>query len=376
MTNVQGNAGLNEGPLVVERGNGPPADWDDLLKADPAADYFHTSHWTGCVGKYYPNMEAFWLTARLQGRLVGGLAGVKKSKPVTRWESSLEGTSGGPLIDIHLAGDLRTRIFQELIRAYLDLRGTGLCTTCLSLNHYQEIEFGERLSGSDAGWQHHDIPAAVIPLDEGLDFVEMKLLKKSKRNERNRALRRGARVVISQDTNLLAAYYPIYEQASNKWNIAPTPLPFLQAILSDTNVVGSENKRAFFTCVMLDDIVIGGHLNLQYGNRVIAWNGVTDPRYARTYFPATLAIWGDIEESCRRGASVLDLGGSGGVVSLEGFKKYFGAKNENKGHYVLESSGMKILQQGRSLLKGLRSGSATGRSQRLHDDKPEVDADS
>lgn len=362
--------------LKIEREDSPPPEWEQLLEADPCSDYFHTAHWTTSARDHHPGLEAFWLCARFEGRLVGGLAGVSRTKPVVRWESNLEGTSGGPLLDSSLEDTLRQYVFQELMAAYLGLRSSALGTTCVSLNHSQEASIGQWLRRSDVAWACQDTPAAVIPLDGGLEFVEMNCLNKNKRNERNRGLRRGARVEITNDANLLAAYYPIYEKASLRWNLPGAPLAFLQALLADGSSASPGNSRTFFTCIMLDDQVIGGHLNLQYRDRVIAWNGVTDPQFAKTHFPATLAVWGDIEESCRREARLLDLGGSGGVVSLSGFKKNFGATDEMRGHYVLDSMGMKILRGGRKLLQGLRSGSSDQKPKRWHDKAPDKESGS
>ncbi len=362
--------------LQVKRDDAPPLDWDLLLEAGGHADYFHTAHWTVCARDHHPGLDAFWLTARLDDKLVGGLAGVRRSKPVMRWESNLEGTSGGPLIDASLSEIQRTFVFQALMEAYMGLRGTGLGTTCVSLNHPQVELFGPLMRDSSWQWESQEIPAAVIPLAGGLEFIEMNLMKRNKRNERNRGLRRGARVEITNDPNVLADYYSIYEQASHRWNIPATPLSFLQALLADEGLVQPGISRTFFTCILLEDKVIGGHLNLQFRDRVIAWNGVTDPQFAKTHFPATLAVWGDLVESCRRNASLLDLGGSGGVVSLEGFKKNFGATNEMRGHYVLDSRGMKLLRGGKKLLEGLRSPSADAKPKRWHDTDSQEDAKS
>jgi len=370
MSDGDGSTRGIEDILLLEQDDSPPDDWSRLVDADCAADYFHTAHWTCSARDHHPGLNAFWLTARLDGRLVGGLAGLHRSRPVNRWESNLEGTSGGPLFHSSLSKSDRRYVFQELMATYLGLRGSALGSTCVSINHQQEKSFGPWLRESSAGWSHHDTPAAVIVLDGGLEFVEMNLMKKNKRNERNRALRRDARVEITNDPGLLAAYYPIYEKASRLWNIPPAPLPFLQALLADPHTLECGAPRTFFTCVILNEKVIGGHLNLQFKDRVIAWNGVTDPDFAKTHFPATLAVWGDIEESCRRGAGLLDLGGSGGVVSLEGFKKNFGAISESRGHYVLESTGMKILRGGKKLLSGLRPASTDQKPKRWHDADP------
>ncbi len=365
-----------EDTLQLERENSPPQQWPQLLAADPAADYFHTDYWTCSVRDHIPGLKAVWLTARSEGSLVGALACLYQSRPAPRWESNIEGTSGGPLIDSSLPDTHYRIVFDKLMAAYVALRGSGLGTTCVTVNHRQEEVFGPWLRGSSIGWKFQETPAAVIPLDGGLEFVEMNLMNKNKRNERNRGLRRGAKVLITHDPELLAAYYPIYENACRKWDVSPSPLPLLQALLADPETIAPGITRTFFTCVMLEGRVIGGHLNLQWGQRVIAWNGVTDPEFARTHFPATLAVWGDIEESCRRGAAILDLGGSGGVVSLEGFKKNFGASSEGRGHYVLDSMGMKILRGGKKLLKNIRSSSDGKGPRRWHDSTPEKKSDS
>ncbi|MCP4293228.1 MAG: GNAT family N-acetyltransferase [bacterium] len=367
MGTADGNNSDSALNLVIDQSGPAPEDWDELLASDPCSDYFHTRHWLESAAKYHPDRQLFWLTARAEGRLAGGLACILRTKPVARWESSIEGTSGGPLLSADFNSAHRREVFNQLMEEYVTLRGRDLGTVCLSLNHAQQLQCSDWLVGTSIQWQYEETPAAVIPLEQGLDFVEMQLMKKNKRNERNRALRRNAHVKITNDPDLLSAYYPIYENASRVWGIEPSPLAFLQALLADPATDSHGNRRTFFTCVMVEDKVIGGHLNLHWQDRVIAWNGVTDPEYARTHFPATLAVWGDIEESCRRQARVLDLGGSGGVVSLQGFKKHFGAQGEMRGHYSHDSMGMKILRKGRNLLQGLRPGQNHDSAERWHD---------
>ena len=127
-----------------------------------------------------------------------------------------------------------------------------------------------------------------------------------------------------------------------------------------------KDDRAFFVCVRLAGQVIGGHLNLHYGDKVLAWNGVTDPQYARTHFPATLCFWGDMVEACRRQARWLDLGGSGSVGSLAGFKKYFGAELRVRGLYTRDTWGSGLVKKGRDTWRNRRGGSGP---QRWHDGK-------
>lgn len=331
-----------------------PRQWDQLLQADPAADFFHTPTWLNTACASYRELEPLWLTAWQGDRLVGGLAAVRRLGRVPLLgrveylESNLEGTSGGPLVSDELPAELQAEVFRTLIEDFLGRRSCNLVRCSVSLNTRHEERFGSLLK-DDPRWSRREVPGAVIDVSAGLETVEMTRLNNNKRNERNRGLKRGAEVFTTSEARWLEQYYPIYEAASRRWGTAPVPLNFL------LNLLKTGPEHTFFTCVKLEDKVIGGHLNLVFGDRVVAWNGVTDPAVARTHFPGTLVFWGDIVEACSRGARQLDLGASGGVVSLEGFKKHFGADLESRGFYVNESGGMKLLRSTRGGLNHLKS---------------------
>lgn len=342
------------GPVTVTVGDRAPEDWERLLDADPGADFFHTVPWSSLAGSHHPHTQPLWLAARSGGRLVGGLAVLRRTRrrpplgALDSLESSLEGTSGGPLTAGDLPPGRQAEVFRLLLERLLELKQGPLSRCAVSLNADHEARFGEIL-GRDPRWVRREVPAAVIDLQGGLEQVEMTVLKKNKRNERNRGLRRGLEVFVTGDPQWLDRYYPLYQAACGRWGQAPVPAAFLRGLLN----LGPEH--AFFTCVTLEQKVVGGHLNLVHGQRAIAWNGVTDPACARTHFPATVAIWGDIREACRRGIHRLDLGASGGVVSLEGFKQHFGAVMESRGFYVNATGGLKLLGGARSAARRLKS---------------------
>jgi len=359
----------SDGSFNLEMSDQAPSGWTDLLARDPAAEYTQSRYWTKTVCHHLPAARALWLTVRRSGDLVGGLNAVERPSSGNilglamgrqRLDSSFEGTSGGPVI----AGDLdqqdRDKIFGLLVDA-LGTHRSGLLGSCaMVLSPAQEERFG-RLMRPNSGWVRHDAQTAVVSLSGGIDQVEKERLVMNKRNERNRGLRRGAEVFATDDPALLQEYYGIYDQAARHWGIDPVPCSLLQALLGD------DDNRVFFTCVRLEGKVIGGHLNLHFGHKVLAWNGVTDPRYARTHFPATLCFWGDLMEACRRGAVWLDFGGSGSVGSLAGFKKYFGAELQMRGLYVRDSSLTGLLRKGRDLWQGRRGISSP---QKWHDSTP------
>jgi len=348
-----------------------PTDWEDLLAAAPAADYSHTRHWHDSACGHRDGACQLWWTVRQGGQLVGGLGAVLTPRvrrvarllPLHRLESSVEGTSGGPLLRTELAVAAQDRIFSALIAAFLASRPTGAASAAVALNPASEKRFGH-LMLNQPGWVRHDSPTAMVSLAGGIETVDRQRMVKNKRNERNRGLRRGAEVFVTQDEDLLDAYYEIYARASTHWGVAPVSLGWLRDLLADPQ------ERVYFTCARLGDQVIGGHLCLHLGARVFAWNGVTDPAFARSHFPATLCCWGDLVEACRRGAQWLDFGASGGVHSLTGFKRYFGAEVMARGFYVNDSSSLRLLRGAADLV-----GRARGRTtRRWHDDSTEASA--
>ena len=354
-----GLVGEGAGP-TLEIGGEAPSDWDDVVAADPDADFFHTRAWTRIAGRCYADKMPLWLTVRIQERLVGGMAVLHtRGRRVDLLESSLEGTSGGPVIARDLPVDFAGSLFLLLIDHFHQLRSGLLGSLSLSLNPGHEERFGPLLAG-DPRWVRHPHPAAVISLAGGMKEVEMARMKKNKRNERNRALKRGVEVTITRDPELVAEYYPLYLQAAEKWGVVAAPLAFLQELLAGTAQADPGRGQAFFTCVRIEGRVVGGHLNLHYGDRVIAWNGVTDPEFASSHFPATAAIWGDLVESCRRGARWLDLGGSGGLLKLDEFKSSFGAEEQVRGWYVSDTAILRLLRGGRAGLRRLVSRARPG----------------
>ncbi len=333
-----------------------PGDWDDLVRSCPAAEYTQTSHWLRCVARHYPGAQLAVLTVRRDGRLVAGLAAVAlASGPLRRLDSGLEGTAGGPLV----AGDLdpadQDRLFLAVVDAYAGLRRGPRTALGMALAPLREERFGPVLRGRKP-WRRHDSPTAVISLEGGLETVERERLKKNKRNERNRGLRRGVTVFATTDPVWLERYYPLYLRAAGHWGIRPVPEPFIRDLLQGPP--GEGPGQAFLTCAVLSDEVIGAHLNLHLGERVFAWSGVTDPRYARTHFPSTVCLWGDLEEACRRGARWLDIGASDVAASLLNFKRFFGAELQQRGYYTSEGILVRLARRARRLLKaGDRGGS-------------------
>ena len=347
-------------PVAVR--SSPPEDWNALLDADPGADFFHTPAWTLATARHLVGGRPLWLTVHREGRLLGGLAAVAHGGRFARLHSSPHGCSGGALLDPDLDAAESDAVHDALVDELLRRRG-GLLATCgVALNPVHEQSRGRRLAG-DRRFRRQDNPAAVVPLNGTESDLEARL-RRSKRKERDRSLRRGAEAGVSKDPADLAAYHRLHLAASRLWGTDPVPLDLLTELVASGPEAGG--GQAYFVCVRCEGRVIGGHLNLHRGDWVTAWNGVTDPAFARTHYPATLAVWTDLVEAQRRGARWLDLGASGGRASLDFFKDGFGAEARDRGWYVADTPAARLVRALGRALPGRRTAS----TRRWHDPVP------
>ena len=316
-----------DGSLRVRVAMAPaaPAGWDDLVRGARAASFFHRGLWTECVARHVPGARPVWLVATAGGRVVGGLAAIERRRgPFRRLESHFEGTAGGPVVAADLSPARQDEAAAALLGAFGRLGRRPLTAAAnVVLGPQEDARWGA--AAARAGLRRQAVPAAVVPLDGGLQAVEYGVFPMNRRNERNRALRRGLTAgVTCDDTDLLAQVYDVYLAVARRWVSAPAPLPLLRELLL-------RGEGAAFLCwVRWEGRVVGGHFNLHAGESVTAWVGATMPEHADK-FPATLVVWTEIEEACRRGAARLDLGGSGGQAGVARFKKLMGAREEIRG---------------------------------------------
>ncbi len=334
--------------LRVARAAAPPPGWDDLAALGVGAGFFHGALWTGCIARHAPGARPLWLVATEAGRLVGGLAAVERRRgPFRLIESHYEGTAGGPAVAPELPPPRQDAVAGALLSAFArEGRRPGVLAAGVVLPPAADARWGPL--AARAGLRRRAVPAAVLPLAGGVDAVEYGIFPKNRRNERNQALRRGLTAgVTTHDASLLEEYHGVYLAAARRWGVDPAPLPLLRALL-----LGGAGA-VFLSWVRWEGRVVGGHFNLHHDGTVTAWNGATAPEHNDKH-PATLLVWTDIEEACRRGAAWLDLGGSGGVAGVARFKELLGAREEIRGRW--ESAAPAYRLWGR--LRGSRPGGA------------------
>ncbi len=304
--------------LEVVRGWPEPPAWSTLLAEASAIPFFQRPAWLRAVCRHLPGREPLWLLVVRDGRPLGGMALVARRRgPFLTFEGSYAGTPGTPLLQVGLPDIDAGRALSLLARG-LHRLATAPRTLSLSLVLPPRSEpiLGPALA--DRGARRGEVPFGEIPLTGGPEQVDAAVLRRTKRKERNRALRAGCTAEVTTDPAVAAEYHPIHVAAARRWGVAPTPLPLLSDLLRDGE------GEAWLSCVRLEGELIGAHLNLAGGDSVLAWHGTSRPEHADKH-PAALLIWTDIVEACRRGAARLDLGGHGDLTGVARFKDLIGA---------------------------------------------------
>ena len=335
--------------LVVEAAIAAPPGWDAWLETIAGAEPAASAWWTDAAARHFPSASALWLTARLDGRLAGGLAAVgRRRHSWQRFESSVEGSPAGPVLDPALDATTGDAVFTALTTAYAArVRGRTVAAV-LTLGSTSEAAFGARLATGPA-WRREEVPTAVVDLAAGLAHVEAHVLSNNRRNERNRGLKRGCTLHASSDAGDLAAWYPLYREVAQGWAQAPVPLSFMQ------DLARSRPDRAFLVQVRRGGEIIGGHFCVHWGDRVSALYGASRRDIAKELFPATLLYWQDLVEGCARGAACLDFGGFGGQAGLRHFKRLMGTSEELRAQYSCTQPAWRALLAARRRWRGGRS---------------------
>ena len=82
--------------MQVETTDAPPPEWEELVRADDKATFFHTSDWIGLLAGRSPRRRGLYVCAFDGNDLIAGLpAVVERRGPVSVVSSMPHGTYGG-----------------------------------------------------------------------------------------------------------------------------------------------------------------------------------------------------------------------------------------------------------------------------------------
>ncbi len=306
----------------------PPDGWTHLMAAAGEVRFVHEPFWTRAVCDHLDDHDGRWLLVEQGGRPVAGIPLVVSRKgPLNLWEGHHQGVPTAPLLAEDLPPERRHAVLATLLDGCRQLAlGSRVLAFSLYLDPLWDGSLGADLHG--LGFRRSAVSTAGLPLIGGIDQVERTVLKKNRRNERNRALKMGCKAEISTAPEDLDAFQAIHAEAARRWGVPTVPAAMIRQLVSE----GA--GKVFLSLVRFEDRLIGGHFCWHDGDEIFAWLGATLPQH-NDKFPATLLIWNDLEEACRRGASWLDLGGSGGLEGVSNFKKLLGAEERERGAWSL-----------------------------------------
>jgi CelD/BcsL family acetyltransferase involved in cellulose biosynthesis len=164
----------------------------------------------------------------------------------------------------------------------------------------------------------------VLDLGGGFARIEEQRFAKDFREGCRRATRRGIRVSLERGRDAYQAFAALHATGSQAWEVeSRQPMALFSACAAQAIAPGSPLEL-----VLARDgagTVVAGILGARRGDTWTCWLAAMDRR-ARPLAPSTAAYRFAVERACAVGARRLLLGASGGIASVEAFKRSLGAE--------------------------------------------------
>jgi lipid II:glycine glycyltransferase (peptidoglycan interpeptide bridge formation enzyme) len=159
----------------------------------------------------------------------------------------------------------------------------------------------------------------VLYLDRCYDAL-FRNFTASTRNQIRRSEREGVFIRHATKYSDLKAYYTLYEKVirERQWTDLIYNLNFLEEILRlSDNVI--------LLIAEFEEKMIGGGWYVRDGNSLFYWQSAINRKY-KHYFPMYAITNYAIRLACHESMASFNMGGSGGLSSLEQFKSFWGAR--------------------------------------------------
>ncbi|MDD4858063.1 MAG: GNAT family N-acetyltransferase [Candidatus Krumholzibacteria bacterium] len=285
-----------------------PAELDAFLGSFPRATFFQTPAWLDALRESFTGFGAAWLVARDGAAIAGAMPVVRIRKgPFSRFWALPFGTYGDPLARDETAREALLDGFFALARSPLCLDGG---VVLFRGDSPARIPRGARVSMAEC---------RLVSIDRGFDEVWKKWSSK-----RRQLVRRGEEAGVAvrslETEEEVRDFHRIYIEESRSWGgVHPYPERlFLE--LFRRRAQGAVLLGAF-----LNGALLGGHIDFYFGEMAQAWQGGMTKR-AGEFEAGAILIRSAIEEACRRGCRLFNLGSSGGNRGILFFKESLGAR--------------------------------------------------
>lgn len=274
----------------------------------PEATFFHTPAWLEVLCASFPRFRAEWLTAREGDALVGLMPIVEMRKGPFSYLLALPwGTYGHPLAR-------STSIKKELLAAFAKSAGHPLCLEAVACIF-------------DGAWSADVIPSdcvrreecCLIELEGDFDVFWRTALSSKRRQLCNKGLREGVEVRMLETEEEIKSFHTLYVAGSSSWGgrVHPYPLRLFMELFK------RRDEGVVFWGGFLGERLLGGNIDFYFGEMAVAWQAGLSPE-SYPYYVGSLLVTAAVEEACRRGMKVFNLGSSQGDEGLIFFKKSLG----------------------------------------------------
>ncbi len=325
--------------------------WEDLLAANPDASLFQTPRYTRLAERVYRTPSAVFavecadgVRALLPTRRLPG----PRLRPL--FVSPGGGLPGGPLCELPSDPERADAVFGALARH-------PNAAFHVSLDPRDDLHLPpapERSARTDRFF--------VLDLTGGPERVLAERFAKDTREALRRAERRGVRAASELDRDAFYAFGALHRSAALDWDAANRqPGALFEACAALASAPDAPLDLVLARSESDAGRVVAGVLVAKSRRTHTCWLAAMD-RDARKLAPSIAAYAKVVERACEAGATRLLLGASGGIASIEAFKRSLGAEPTEFEHSIEVRGRLReTLRRGRAARARL-AGGILGRS--------------
>jgi CelD/BcsL family acetyltransferase involved in cellulose biosynthesis len=273
------------------------------------ATFFQTPAWLESLEAAFAAFDSAWFTVRERGELVGAMPVVRMARGPFSYLWSLPfGTYGDPIArDESIRGVLLKKFFHVA-------RSPSCLEAGVNLFHPApegSIPFEARVRPEEC---------RIVALERGFEEVWSTGWSSKRRQLVRRAEDAGVAVRLLESEAEVRRFHEIYAHESHPWGgVHPYPLMLFVELFR------RRSEGVLVWGAFLRDELLGGHIDLYFGDTAQAWQGGMAEQ-AKEFETGALVIKKAMEEACARGCRVFNLGSSGGNEGILFFKESLGGR--------------------------------------------------
>lgn len=308
-------------PIDLTVSDAPPADWDDFVRASPAASHAHLGAWQSVFDGVLGHRTRFATVRRPHGALAGVLPLVDvRSRIFGNYLISMPFlNAGGPLGDGESQRSLASWAHAEAVAAQvklLELRWTAATAEVPTAVG----DTAPRPAGIPDGLTVSDRKITVaMPLPATSQELWERGLKSKLRSQVRRPMKEGLKVRFGSDQ--CAAFYDVFARNMRELGTPVLPRRFFEALVAafPTDVI--------FATVWRGDTPVAGGCGFLFGASFeITW--ASSLREFNHLSPNMLLYWAMMEHVVGAGARRFDFGRCTPGSTTHRFKLQWGAVDE------------------------------------------------